>query len=105
MTNILKPYCIMKSSRTRDWLITFRYMIADKMKYKIAASCDDQKTAIMITQLLNNEHMATRLLFEAGDRLSDLNECDDPDCIQKECVHLLEKISTFVLENNIKRIR
>lgn len=51
---IKNPYVAIYSRiGRRSWDVLFRYLIADKIKFKSICSCTDQSTAKKIARLLN----------------------------------------------------
>lgn len=53
---IENPYCVTRSKRSMTpWLVSYRYLIADNLKFKHVCSAFDRKTAEKVAKLLNKD--------------------------------------------------
>lgn len=56
MTKKIKnPYVVSYSKYSNGWVVMFRYLIADKIKFKVVCTASDEGMARKIAKLLNNE--------------------------------------------------
>lgn len=50
---IKNPYVASYSKYSHAWVVMFRYLICDKIKFKVVATASDEKTARLLARLLN----------------------------------------------------
>lgn len=53
---IADPYVASYNKQTRQWNVTYRYLIAGKIKFSYIATAKNQEWAKTIARLLNMDH-------------------------------------------------